>query len=66
MGGSSVTRGHGVLEPLLAKLRAKKANALIPEPARAGRILDVGCGSFPFFLSGTRFRASNRIPDRWF
>jgi len=55
MGGSSVTRGHGVLEPLLAKLRAKKANALIPELARAGRILDVGCGSFPFFLSGTRF-----------
>lgn len=55
MGDSRVTRGHGVLEPVLAKLRAKKANSLIPDAARAGRILDFGCGSYPFFLSSTRF-----------
>ena len=28
---------------------------MIPEALRSGRILDVGSGSFPLFLSGTRF-----------
>jgi SAM-dependent methyltransferase len=28
---------------------------LIPETARTGRILDIGCGSYPAFLRGTRF-----------
>jgi SAM-dependent methyltransferase len=49
------TRGHGALEPILARLRASKANELIPAKARAGRILDVGCGSYPIFLLNTRF-----------
>jgi SAM-dependent methyltransferase len=50
-----VTRGHGFLEPTLAKLRASKANALISPEQRKGRILDFGCGSFPYFLISTAF-----------
>jgi SAM-dependent methyltransferase len=44
------------LEPYLARLRTKKANRIIPKPLRRGRILDIGCGSFPYFLSHTSFR----------
>ena len=49
------TRGYGLLEPLLARLRARKANSLIPAELRKGRILDIGCGSYPYFLSHTYF-----------
>jgi SAM-dependent methyltransferase len=49
------TRGHGLLEPLLARLRSRRAEALIPAHLRAGRILDIGCGSSPYFLSHTYF-----------
>lgn len=51
----SVTRGSGLLEPLLARLRANKANNLIPANLRRGRVLDIGCGSYPYFLSHTSF-----------
>lgn len=51
-----VTRGNGLLEGLLARLRAGKANSLIPEPLRRGRILDIGCGSNPYFLAHTSFQ----------
>lgn len=50
------TRGKGLLEPLLARLRMQRANALIPERLRSGRILDIGCGSYPYFLAHTAFR----------
>jgi SAM-dependent methyltransferase len=50
------TRGKGVLEPLLAKLRARRANKLIPNELRKGRILDIGCGSYPYFLSHISFK----------
>ena len=49
------TRGHGLLEPFLARLRAQKANNLIPVHLRSGRILDIGCGSYPYFLAHTTF-----------
>lgn len=52
----TVTRGHGLLEPLLARLRARQANRLIPANLRNGRVLDIGCGSYPYFLSHTVFR----------
>ncbi len=52
---SRATRGHGLLEPLLARLRARRANQLIPSALRRGRILDIGCGSSPYFLSHTYF-----------
>ena len=51
----NVTRGHGALERLLARLRARTANRLIPGERRSGRILDIGCGTTPFFLENTRF-----------
>lgn len=50
------TRGKGLLEPYLARRRAGMANRLIPKEAQAGRILDIGCGSFPYFLSHTSFK----------
>ncbi|MFZ4575384.1 MAG: class I SAM-dependent methyltransferase [Phycisphaerales bacterium] len=50
-----VTRGHGFLEQLLARLRARKADSLLPEELRSGLVVDIGCGSFPLFLTRTRF-----------
>jgi len=50
------TRGKGWLEPLLARLRTDRANRLIPQALREGRILDIGCGSFPYFLAHTAFK----------
>ncbi|HEX7567611.1 MAG TPA: methyltransferase domain-containing protein, partial [Anaerolineaceae bacterium] len=50
------TRGTGLLEPTLARWRARRANHLIPAHLRAGRILDIGCGSYPYFLAHTAFR----------
>ena len=55
------TRGHGLLEPLLARLRARRAEALIPAGLRAGRVLDVGCGSSPYFLSHTYFAEKHAV-----
>jgi len=52
---TNYTRGKGLLEPTLAHLRTQRANRLIPPDLRAGRILDIGCGSFPYFLSHTSF-----------
>jgi SAM-dependent methyltransferase len=49
------TRGKGLLEPWLAQMRAQRANSLIPSELRSGRILDIGCGSYPYFLSHTVF-----------
>jgi SAM-dependent methyltransferase len=53
--GNRMTRGFGLLEPALARLRARMANRLIPTDHRRGRILDIGCGSYPYFLSHTSF-----------
>jgi SAM-dependent methyltransferase len=53
---SRTTRGYGLLEPMLARQRARVANNLIPERLRQGRILDIGCGSYPYFLSHTYFK----------
>jgi SAM-dependent methyltransferase len=50
-----VTRGSGVLEGFLARKRANRANSLIPESLRHGKILDIGCGTFPYFLANTEF-----------
>lgn len=49
------TRGKGLLEPTLAHLRTHRANRLIPSTLRTGRILDIGCGSYPYFLAHTSF-----------
>jgi SAM-dependent methyltransferase len=52
---STYTRGKGLMEPVLARMRTQRANQLIPPELRKGRILDIGCGSFPYFLSHTAF-----------
>ena len=62
---AGMTRGKGLLEPMLADLRAQRANKLIPSDLRSGRILDIGCGSFPYFLAHTAFAekfAIDQIP----
>src|SRR6056297_1277222 len=50
------TRGYGILENFLSHQRSRLANRLIPESSREGRILDIGCGSVPFFLNHTAFK----------
>ncbi len=55
MDNSSVTRGFGLLERFLAGKRAEMANKLIPEDSRKGTILDIGCGTIPFFLINSEF-----------
>jgi SAM-dependent methyltransferase len=59
--GQRPTRGKGLLEPLLARLRARQANLLIPDHLRQGSILDIGCGSYPYFLSKTYFKEKYAI-----
>lgn len=56
MKNNHYTRGAGILEVFLAKQRASKANSFILEEQRRGKILDVGCGSYPYFLSNTNFK----------
>ena len=51
----NVTRGKGLLEGFLARQRWKIANRIIPDEYRKGRILDIGCGAYPFFLINTDF-----------
>ena len=55
MTGVQVTRGYGLLENYLNKKRCAIANRLIPPSLRNGRILDIGCGTFPRFLYSTSF-----------
>jgi ubiquinone/menaquinone biosynthesis C-methylase UbiE len=57
----NVTRGNGILEGFLARQRANRANGLIPETARTGRILDIGCGTYPYFLTTTRFHEKHGL-----
>ena len=57
----NVTRGNGALERFLAGQRAKLADTLIPDASRSGRILDIGCGSFPYFLTSTRFHEKHGL-----
>jgi SAM-dependent methyltransferase len=52
---AKVTRGSGLLEGFLARQRAAKADQLIPQELRSGRILDIGCGVRPYFLEQTSF-----------
>ena len=55
MSATSFTRGHGLLEPFLSRKRSDKADTLIDPALRAGAVLDIGCGSWPLFLSRTSF-----------
>lgn len=44
-----------MLEKLLSKKRTTVVNKLISSHHRKGRILDIGCGEYPYFLINTRF-----------
>lgn len=55
MSNRSVTRGYGLLEGFLARIRAVKAGSLIPAGLEKKRILDIGCGSYPLFLIESDF-----------
>ncbi len=50
-----VTRGYGLLEYWLALKRARIANKYIKESRKDGRIIDIGCGSYPIFLLSSKF-----------
>ena len=52
---ANVTRGHGLLEGFLARQRTIQAHKLIGADRHEGRVLDIGCGSYPLFLVRTNF-----------
>jgi SAM-dependent methyltransferase len=52
---TSYTRGFGVFENTLARLRTKKVLKLIGGKDQNGSILDIGCGTVPYFLLTCRF-----------
>lgn len=53
--GHQLTRGYGVLENFLSRRRSRMADKLILAHLRKGRILDIGCGTTPYFLLHTSF-----------
>lgn len=55
MANTRITRSFGFLEEFLAKKRAQRANSLIPQSYQSGRVLDIGCGTYPTFLLLTAF-----------
>jgi SAM-dependent methyltransferase len=59
--GHRVTRGAGAIEGFLARHRVRQANRLIPPTLQQGRVLDVGHGAFPLFLSQAGFAERHGI-----
>jgi len=55
MSKSNVTRGYGLLEAFLAQKRCALANKIIAAHQKSGRVLDIGCGSYPLFLLRSDF-----------
>jgi len=50
------TRGKGFAEKFLSNMRRKVAEGLIPSSCRDGRIIDIGCGTYPYFLECIKFK----------
>lgn len=57
------TRGYGLLETFLSRQRSQKANALLFDSFRQGRLLDIGCGDF-LFLGETVFQEKYALDKR--
>jgi SAM-dependent methyltransferase len=55
------TRGFGLFESFLSRRRGSRADSLIPSTVRRGRILDVGCGTFPSFLMSIQFHEKSAV-----
>jgi len=55
MATSHIVRGYGPLDLFLAKQRYKTAERQIESIRKRGRILDIGCGSYPLFLTTVAF-----------
>jgi len=53
----NVTRGYGLLEKFFSIQRMKKAQKLIKKHDKKGKILDIGCGIYPYFLMNTKFES---------
>ena len=53
---TNFTRGDGILDQFLAQMRAKQAKIHIRNLGSHDKILDVGCGSYPYFLSVVEFK----------
>jgi SAM-dependent methyltransferase len=60
-GEQRVTRGAGAIEDFLARQRVRQANKLIPTQLQRGRVLDIGHGAFPLFLSQASFAERHGI-----
>jgi 2-polyprenyl-3-methyl-5-hydroxy-6-metoxy-1,4-benzoquinol methylase len=52
---SHIVEGYGPLDVFLAKQRYKVAKREIYSAKKSGRILDIGCGSHPLFLTSVNF-----------
>lgn len=52
---SHIVEGYGPLDVFLAKQRYKVAKRKIYSAQKSGRILDIGCGSVPLFLTSVNF-----------
>jgi len=50
-----VVRGYGPFDRFLARQRYRAAKSLIKSSEKKGRVLDIGCGSYPQFLMGVDF-----------
>ena len=50
-----VVRSGGRLSPLMATIRSRKAEKLL-QGVKRGRLLDIGCGHYPLFLTRSPFR----------
>ena len=64
--GINFTRGEGMLENFLAVQRARLADSQIADHLRRGRILDVGCGFRPYFLSTINFQEKFGLDKNFF
>jgi SAM-dependent methyltransferase len=52
---SHILEGYGPLDVFLAKQRYKVAKRKIHSAEKSGRILDIGCGCYPLFLTAVNF-----------
>jgi ubiquinone/menaquinone biosynthesis C-methylase UbiE len=52
---SHIVEGYGPLDVFLAKQRYKVAERKIYSAKKSGRILDIGCGCYPLFLTIINF-----------